>query len=110
MMTPEQLEAYNRWADEHIKNHPPNVLLLQQPEIRIKLDGRIADAAKANPETVEVRVNAHGEDGVVVIDRPRRVDVLDVIKVNGQSLVGVAHDTTAQPENGVWSRSSFGIG
>ena len=42
------------------------------PEVRAPLVGKIAEAAKANPASVEVRVSARAEDGTTVIDRPRQ--------------------------------------
>jgi hypothetical protein len=42
---------------------PPKPKPKPEPEIRAPLSGKIAEAAKANPASVQVRVSAVAEDG-----------------------------------------------
>jgi hypothetical protein len=51
------------------------------PEVRAPLVGKIAEAAKANPASVEVRVVARAEDGTTVIDRPRQREIVQVLDI-----------------------------
>jgi hypothetical protein len=51
------------------------------PELRARVSEKLADAARANPGSV--RVIAEGGDGVTVIDRPRRSDIVEVLEVDG---------------------------
>jgi hypothetical protein len=47
-------------------------------EVHIQLEGKIAEAAKANPDSVQVRIIARGVDGTIVIDSPRQAKVIEV--------------------------------
>lgn len=47
-----------------------------QPVAIVPVSERVAEAAKANPEGVNVRVSARGADNSVVIDPPQRVDIV----------------------------------
>jgi hypothetical protein len=49
---------------------------------------KLAKAAKANPEGVRVSVRA--ADDTVVIDRPRRTEVIEVLEVDGEGRPKVA--------------------
>jgi hypothetical protein len=43
----------------------------------VPVSEKLAQAAKANPESVKVRVTARGSDGVVVVDPPRSARIVD---------------------------------
>jgi hypothetical protein len=50
-------------------------------QVVTELDGKIAGAVQANPESVKVRVTARGADGVAVLDAPRPANV-EVVEVD----------------------------
>jgi hypothetical protein len=61
-----------------------------------ELEGKIAEVARANPGSVSVRVTAKTEENVVVADRPRRGNVVDVIEVeNGKPKLVRTYDAEA---------------
>jgi hypothetical protein len=87
---------------------PPKPKPKPEPEIRAPLNGKIAEAAKANPASVEVRVSAVAEDGTTVIDRPRRTEVLEVLEVDGQGRPALAR--RYETATGGWSTVEFDQG
>ncbi len=48
-----------------------------QPVAIVPVSEKLAEAAKANPEGVKVRVSASGANGVVVVDPPQRARVVE---------------------------------
>jgi hypothetical protein len=48
-----------------------------QPVAIVPVSERLAEAAKANPESVNVRVSARASEGVVVVDPPRRAQIVE---------------------------------
>jgi hypothetical protein len=48
-----------------------------KPKIVASVSAKMAEAIKANPETF--RVSARGADETVVVDRPRRTEVIEVM-------------------------------
>jgi isopentenyl diphosphate isomerase/L-lactate dehydrogenase-like FMN-dependent dehydrogenase len=53
-----------------------------KPKIVATVSPKMAEAIKANPESL--RVSAKGADETVVVDRPRRTEMLEVVAVDGQ--------------------------
>jgi hypothetical protein len=51
-----------------------------KPALVATVSEKLAEAAKANPESV--RVSARAADQTVVVDRPRRTEVLEVLEVD----------------------------
>jgi hypothetical protein len=61
------------------RNMPP---ITRKPKAKpvvasVPVSEKLAEAAKANPESVKVRVTAKGSDGVVVVDPPRSAAIVD---------------------------------
>jgi hypothetical protein len=87
----EQLKR-DPWLREMYAKLPPRK---PRPKTAVvtELDGKIAEVARANPESVSVRVTAKTEEGVAVLDRPRRSNVVDVIEVeNGMPKLVKTYD------------------
>jgi len=61
----------------------PDKLPRLKTKVVTELEGKIASAARANPESVKVRVTATDEDNVTVVDRPRAVERIEVVAVDG---------------------------
>jgi hypothetical protein len=65
---------------EHFANMPPGIRRAMKPKpfvAPVPISEKLAAAAKANPESVSVRINARGEDGVVVVDPPQRGEIVE---------------------------------
>jgi hypothetical protein len=67
------IRARKKAAEEALK---PKVIATVRPEV--------AEAIKHDPESLRVSVSANGADGAVALDRPRRVEVLEVKEVDAQ--------------------------
>jgi hypothetical protein len=53
-----------------------------KPRIVATVSPKVAEAIKHDPESLRVSVSANGADGAVAFDRPRRVEVLEVLEVD----------------------------
>jgi hypothetical protein len=53
-----------------------------KPKIVATVSEKMAEAIKANPESL--RVSARGADDTTVVDRPRRTEMLEVVAVDAQ--------------------------
>jgi hypothetical protein len=86
-MTREELLKQHPWAREALANRPP-ARLKPKPAVMAVVSEKLAQAAKANPEGVRVSVRA--ADDTVVVDRPRRTEVIEVLEVDGEGRPKVA--------------------
>jgi hypothetical protein len=77
-----------------------------KPALMTTVSEKLAAAAKANPESV--RVSATAEDETVVVDRPRRSEVLEVLEVDAEGRPARArrYDTLT----GEWGMVDFNQG
>lgn len=103
-MTKEEFEARDAAFQLRLKR-----LGMPAPKPQVSVSGarvseKLAEAAKANPESVRVRVSARGADGVVVVDPPRRAEQLKVVEVeNGKPVLARCLDL----ETGQWGNVHF---
>lgn len=74
----EQL-AGDPWLQEWYARRPPRKAK-PKPAVVAVVSEKFAEAAKANPESVRLSVRA--ADETVVVDRPRRTEVLEVLEVD----------------------------
>ena len=93
---------YERMMAEPIPKAKPKP---KQAVVAVVSD-KLADAARANPESV--RVSARSEDDTIVVDRPRRTEVLEVLEVDAEGRPAVArrYDVTT----GAWGIVEFSEG
>jgi hypothetical protein len=103
-LTPEQRAR----AEELLRRNPPPFKVKPKPKLEINvgdLSPRITDALRKQPGSVEVRVTARADEDVVVVDRPRRTEILDVIEVDreGRPAVARRYDCTT----GHWGTVEF---
>ena len=67
-----------------------------KPKVQVttEVSAKVAEAIKANPATLQVRVSAGAQDGTTVIERPRRIEVVEVTAVDGEGRpsLGRRHD------------------
>jgi hypothetical protein len=64
-----------------------------KPAIVAVVSEKMAEAVRANPESV--RLSAKAADETVVVDRPRRTEQIEVIEVEGcQAKLALRHDLT----------------
>src|SRR5439155_4000510 len=109
--------AMNKQLEERMKVDPilrefypklPPLRAKPKTEVRTQLEGKIAEAAQANPDSVRVRVTARGPDETVVIDRPRSglVEVIEVDALGRPKLTRKFNPETQEydPETGKWTR------
>jgi hypothetical protein len=97
------------WLWEMYKKLPPRK---PRPKTAVvtELEGKIAEAARANPESVQVRVTARDPvEKVVVVDRPRRGTVVNVTAVdgNGRPKAGIAYDRGTWQSGGVEFKDGY---
>jgi hypothetical protein len=59
-----------------------------KPKLVASLSEKMAEAIKANPTSL--RLSAKAEDETVVVDRPRRSEVLEVLEVDAQGRPSLA--------------------
>jgi hypothetical protein len=59
-----------------------------KPAIVAAVSDQLAAAARANPESV--RVSARASDDTIVVDRPRRTEVLEVLEVDAAGRPAIA--------------------
>lgn len=72
-------------------------------EVRAAITPKMAEAIKANPATL--RVSAKASDDTVVIDRPRRTEIIEVLEVDGATRPAFARRYEAA--TGEWSTVEF---
>jgi hypothetical protein len=72
------------WLREWYARRPPRKPKPKpaEPAVVAVVSEKFAEAAKANPEGVRLSVRA--ADDTVVVDRPRRTEVLEVLEVDAQ--------------------------
>lgn len=69
-----------------------------KPPIVAVVSEKMAEAVKANPEGVRLSVKA--ADDIVVIDRPRRTEVIEVLEVEGcRAKLALRHDLTTNEKH-----------
>jgi len=59
-----------------------------KPAVVATVSEKLAEAARVNPESV--RISATAEDRTIVVDRPRRTEVLEVLEVDGDGRPALA--------------------
>ena len=74
-----------------------------KPKLQVTVTPKMAEAVKANPESL--RVSAKADDDTVVIDRPRRTEVIEVTEVDGQGRP--SHARRYETAAGKWSTLEF---
>jgi hypothetical protein len=74
-----------------------------KPMLSLEVGEKLAEAAKANPDSV--RVSAKSDEGVTVVDRPRRTEVLEVLEVDGQGRPALAQRYDSS--TGAWGIVEF---
>jgi len=74
-----------------------------KPKLQVTVTPKMAEAVKANPESL--RVSAKAEDDTVVIDRPRRTEIIEVTEVDGQGRPTLAR--RYETATGGWSTLEF---
>ena len=92
-MTREEILRLRPHFAELIANPPPMPPKRKpkpDPELRMPLNGKIAEAAKANPASVEVRVSADAADGTTVIHRRRPTEIIQPLEVDAEGRVSLA--------------------
>jgi hypothetical protein len=52
-----------------------------KPKLEITVTPKLAEAVKARPASVQVRVSAEAADGTTVIERARRTEMIEVVEV-----------------------------
>jgi hypothetical protein len=52
-----------------------------KPRLQIPVSPKLAEAVKARPASVQVRVSAEAADGTTVIERARRTEMIEVLEV-----------------------------
>ena len=79
-----------------------------KPAIVAVVSEKMAEAVRANPQSV--RLSARAADDTVVVDRPRRTEAIEVIEVDreGRPALALRHDFTTN--EGIWSNTTKGIG
>lgn len=63
------------WPKERTKAKP-------KPALVSVVSEKLAAAARANPDSV--RISARADDDTIVVDRPRRSDIVEVVEVDAQ--------------------------
>ena len=53
-------------------------------QVTAELSPKVAEAVKANPASLQVRVYAEAQDGTAVVERPRRTEAIEVLEVDGE--------------------------
>ncbi len=70
-----------------------------KPAIMAVVSEKMAEAVRANPESV--RLSAKAADDTVVVDRPRRTEAIQVIEVDreGRPALALRHDFTTNEKH-----------
>ena len=79
----EKLARLDREWDELVRTGPlppPPVPRAAPVEVVATVSPKMAEAIKANPESL--RLHARAEDETFVVDRPRRTEVMEVLEVD----------------------------
>ncbi len=92
-------EKERRWREferRYLSEPAPRVKPKPKPKVQVttEVSAKVAEAIKANPATLQVRVSAGAQDGTTVIERPRRIEVVEVTAVDGEGRpsLGRRHD------------------
>ena len=80
--TDEQFLARSRAARAKRRAEAAAAAEAAKPKLVAAIPPKIAEAIKANPTSLRLSVRA--EDETVVVDRPRRTEVLEVLEVDAQ--------------------------
>jgi hypothetical protein len=80
MMTHEEYEKLEREFEEMMATPLPKVKPKPKPEMHAPITPRVAEAVRANPQSL--RIVAEAADGTVVIERPRPLERLEVVEVD----------------------------
>jgi hypothetical protein len=79
-------EFERRYLSEPFKRVSPK----PKPKFEVEVTPRMAEAAKANPASVQVRVSADAADGTTVIERVRRTELIEVLEVDREGRPSLA--------------------
>lgn len=87
-------EFLARLAATRAKRAAERAAAKPKPAIVAVVSEKMAEAVRANPESV--RLSARAADDTVVVDRPRRTEAIEVIEVDreGRPALALRHDFT----------------
>lgn len=81
-----------------------------KPKVQVtaEVSPKMAEAVKANPASLQVRVYADAADGTTIVERPRRTEAIEVLAVDEQGRPSLArrHDL----ETNEWTTIEFDQG
>ena len=102
-----------RWLEfekRYLSEPFPRVKPKPKPKVQVtaEVSPKMAEAVKANPASLQVRVYADAADGTTIVERPRRMEAIEVLAVDekGRPSLARRHDlvtnewTTVEFEGG----------
>jgi hypothetical protein len=105
-MTREEYAKLEREYKQLMAEPIPKAKPKPKPAVVAVVSEKAAAAVRANPESV--RVSARASDDTIVVDRPRRSEVLEVLEVDAEGRPRVARSFDAA--TGAWSIVEFDQG
>ncbi len=97
------LSAWEKFERDFLSEPLPMAKPKIKPKVQVtaELSGKVAEAAKANPASLEVRVYAEGADGTTIVERPRSRKLTEVVAADGESRPLRAREY--DPETNEWT-------
>ena len=89
-----KLTAWEQFEKEWLSEPIPRVKPKPKPKVQVtaELSPKVAEAVKANPASLQVRLSAEA-DGTAVVERPRRVRVEVIEAREGQAVLARQYDS-----------------
>ena len=92
-------EKERRWREferRYLSEPFPRVKPKPKPKVQVtaEVSPKMAEAVKANPASLQVRVYADAADGTTIVERPRRTEAIEVLAVDekGRPSLARRHD------------------
>lgn len=89
-------EKEREWLEFRARLGPiPRVPPKPKPKVQVtaELSPRVAEAVKANPASLQVRLSAEAQDGTAVVERPRRMRVEVIEARDGKAVLARQYDS-----------------
>ena len=91
-----KLSAWEEFEKRYLSEPFPRVKPKPKPKVQVtaEVSPKMAEAVKANPASLQVRVSADAADGTTIVERPRRTEAIEVLAVDekGRPSLGRRHD------------------
>ena len=83
-----KLSAWEEFEKRYLSEPFPRVKPKPKPKVQVtaEVSPKMAEAVKANPASLQVRVSADAADGTTIVERPRRTEAIEVLAVDERAV------------------------